>query len=60
VEIGHFDVLVPLSAKGKVLAGALALTSRLKRLTKSNPALWAAARRLRRRAAGQPEGCGDD
>ncbi len=60
VEIGHFDVLVPLSAKGKVLAGALALTSRLKRLTKSTPALWAAARRLRRRAAGQPEGCGDD
>ena len=46
--------------QGQGLGRSTALTSRLKRFVKNTPALWAAARRLRRRAAGQPEGCGDD
>jgi CelD/BcsL family acetyltransferase involved in cellulose biosynthesis len=43
-----FDVFVPLSARGRLLAPALALSGRLKRATKRSPLLMRLAARLRR------------
>ena len=48
IEVRHFDVLVPLTAKGAVLAAALKTRSRLKRFVKRNEFLWSAVKRLRR------------
>lgn len=55
IEDRHFDVLVPVSAKGRMLAGALGAASRTKRAIKSNKVLWPLIKRLRRsRAAATP------
>lgn len=55
LEDRHFDVLVPVSAKGRVLAGLLGAASRTKRAIKSNRTLWPLIKRLRRsRAAPAP------
>ena len=48
IEVRHFDVLVPLTAKGAVLALLLKTGSRLKRFVKRNELLWSAVKRLRR------------
>lgn len=42
-----FDLLIPLSPGGQVLAGALRLTAGIKRTIKQNEALWSLAKRVR-------------
>lgn len=53
IETGHFDVAIPLTAKGHALAAWLATLRRAKAAVKRNPALWQAFRKLRRGAAGR-------
>jgi CelD/BcsL family acetyltransferase involved in cellulose biosynthesis len=47
-ETWQTDVLVPLTAKGQMLAFALRRTARLKSLVKNSPAIWRFVRRLRK------------
>lgn len=51
-ETTHFDVELPLTLKGRALAGGLGLLRRATGTVKRNPVLWQAVKRLRRRAAG--------
>lgn len=53
IETTHFDVLVPLTAKGKLLAAATRSSSRIKAYIKNSPAIWRIAKALRRRGAAQ-------
>ena len=48
-EIRHFDVMLPLTAKGRLYAGARKPLTALKRRVKSSPALSRLVRRLRGR-----------
>lgn len=53
MEIRHFDVLAPLTLKGRALALSLRQTARLKTFIKNNPTIWRLTKRLRRKTAGQ-------
>ncbi len=53
VEMQQFDVVVPLSAKGRLLAHGLRLKAGLKAWIKNSPPVWAFAKLLRRRTAGR-------
>ena len=53
IETRHFDVVVPLTAKGRLLAGSLRLKARIKAYIKNSPAVWKLAKLLRRSAVGQ-------
>ena len=53
LETRQFDVFLPLSAKGRLLAFSLSGFSRMKRTIKDTPALWRAATALRNRRAGR-------
>ena len=57
LEIGHADVYVPLTIKGRAYAAGMRSAAALKRAIKGNQALWAAVKRLRAMARGkdQPE-----
>ncbi|UCI17781.1 GNAT family N-acetyltransferase [Mesorhizobium sp. B2-1-8] len=55
IETQHFEVLVPLTLKGRGLAQALRLGARLKALVKNSPTIWKLAKMLRRKAAGQAQ-----
>lgn len=59
-EITQFDVLVPLSAKGRAYAGLLGATSSLKAWIKANPTAWRLVKRLRRQSRGAAESGADD
>ncbi|MCR4266034.1 GNAT family N-acetyltransferase [Nitratireductor sp. ZSWI3] len=48
LETSHFDTLIPLSAKGRVLAGLHAATTGAKRYVNASPRLWTIVKRLRR------------
>ncbi|BCH33675.1 acetyltransferase [Mesorhizobium sp. L-8-10] len=52
-EIVHHDVIVPLSARGTLLALATHAKNRLKAIVKGNRYLWRLAKALRRRKAGR-------
>lgn len=52
-EDNHFDVAVPLSAKGRVLSLALAALASAKSQVKNNPTLWSLVKRARRRTSGE-------
>jgi len=56
IETRHFDVVIPLSAKGGMLAARMRLAARLKAFVKNRPLIWRLAKLVRRRAAGQPVG----
>jgi CelD/BcsL family acetyltransferase involved in cellulose biosynthesis len=45
---------VPLTFKGRVLAGGMRTASRLKSMVKNSPAVWRIAKALRRRGGGAP------
>ncbi|MGB6117721.1 MAG: GNAT family N-acetyltransferase [Mesorhizobium sp.] len=60
IEERQFDVLLPVTAKGRVLAGMIGTASRVKRAIKSNDRLWTAVKRLRRVRATAPRDTGDD
>lgn len=50
LEIRQFDVLVPLTVRGRLLAHGLEQRSRLKTMLKNNPTIWRLAKLLRRKA----------
>lgn len=50
VETRHFDVIVPLAARGRLAAALWRGKGRAKRFVKNNPALWRLAKGLRRHA----------
>jgi CelD/BcsL family acetyltransferase involved in cellulose biosynthesis len=51
IETTHFDVFVPLTAKGRLMAGGMRAVSRLKSAIKSSPTVWRIAKALRRRGS---------
>ena len=51
IEATHFDVSVPLSVKGHVLAGLSRGKTRLKTFVKRNQFIWGLTKRLRKRNA---------
>ncbi|WP_054313246.1 GNAT family N-acetyltransferase [Mesorhizobium sp. 1M-11] len=53
VEIRQCDALVPLTTKGRTLAGILHQGARAKAFIKNNPMIWKVTKALRRRAQGQ-------
>ena len=52
MEVRHWDVMVPLGAKGRLLAIALRLQRRLVEAVKSHPRLWRLAKAVRRGSGG--------
>ncbi|CDX11218.1 conserved hypothetical protein [Mesorhizobium sp. ORS 3324] len=54
IEVQHFEVLAPLTLKGRALAAALRQGARAKAFIKNNPTAWKLTKMLRRKAAGQP------
>jgi CelD/BcsL family acetyltransferase involved in cellulose biosynthesis len=50
LETTQFDVFIPLSAKGRLLAGAMRGASRLKSFVKNRPIVWRVAKALRKRS----------
>lgn len=53
IETRHFEVLVPLTVKGRMLALTLRQGARLKAFVKNSPMIWKLTKVLRRKAAGQ-------
>lgn len=60
IEIQHADVLVPLTAKGRLYALGLRSTSRVKGAIKNNATLWALVKRLRSGVRGKAAPVEDD
>ncbi len=54
IETRHLDVVVPVSAKGRILAAGLSSVTTIKRAIKQNRVAWALVKRLRRQTATQP------
>jgi len=59
-ETTHFDVAIPVSAKGRLFSAALRVESALKRLVKSNRFIWSLTKRLRKQAAPQTASTDED
>ncbi|MEW6633438.1 MAG: GNAT family N-acetyltransferase [Pseudomonadota bacterium] len=53
VEVQHFEVLAPLTLKGRALAMSTRQGARAKSFIKNNPTIWKLTKMLRRKAAGQ-------
>ncbi|MDQ6434579.1 GNAT family N-acetyltransferase [Mesorhizobium sp. LHD-90] len=53
VETRHFDVLAPLTAKGRLFAGSMRLFASLKAGIKHNPTVWRLTKSLRRQTIGK-------
>ncbi len=53
IETQHFEVLVPLTLKGRLLALVLQEGARLKAFIKHNPTIWKLTKSLRKKTAGQ-------
>ncbi|GLS33401.1 Acetyltransferase involved in cellulose biosynthesis, CelD/BcsL family [Mesorhizobium albiziae] len=51
IETTHFDVFVPLTVKGRLMAASMRATSRLKSAVKKSPTVWRIAKALRRRGS---------
>ena len=51
IETRHFDIAVPVSAKGRLLAAGLSGMTAAKRFVKQNRVIWALVKRLRKQAA---------
>ena len=60
IETRHFDVVVPLTAKGKLLSQALRLGAGVKAWVKNSPTIWKLTKLLRKRTAGQQHPAGED
>jgi len=52
IEIQHFEVLAPLTLKGRALATTMRQGARAKAFIKNNPTVWKLTKTLRRKAAG--------
>lgn len=59
IETRHFDIAVPVSAKGRVLAAGLSGITAAKRFVKQNRVIWALVKRLRKQVAA-PAAAEDD
>ena len=55
IETRHFDVVVPLNAKGALLARSLRLKASVKAWIKNSPTVWKLTKLVRKKAAGQPQ-----
>jgi len=55
IETDHFDVWMPMTTRGKLLAGALSAKARLKALVKHSPLAWRIWKVLRSRAGRSAE-----
>ena len=55
IETRHFDVVVPLTAKGRLLALQMRLAARLKAFVKNSPLIWKLTKLARKRVAGQTD-----
>ncbi|TIV71485.1 MAG: GNAT family N-acetyltransferase [Mesorhizobium sp.] len=53
IEVQHFEVLAPLTLKGRALAAGLRQGARAKAFIKNNPTVWKLTKMLRRKAAGR-------
>ena len=53
IETRQFDIVIPLSFKGRAFAYALRLKTAIKAYVKNSPGLWNVVKRLRRSASGQ-------
>jgi CelD/BcsL family acetyltransferase involved in cellulose biosynthesis len=53
IETQHFEVLIPLTLKGRALALTLRQSAQLKAFIKNSPTVWKLTKTLRRKAAGQ-------
>lgn len=60
IETRHFDLTIPITAKGRVLAAALGATVRLKRAIKGNKMIWALAKRLRKKTVAAAPAADDE
>jgi CelD/BcsL family acetyltransferase involved in cellulose biosynthesis len=60
IEAKHFDVTVPLTVKGRMLAGFSRGKTRLKTFVKRNEFTWALTKRLRRRSSAPAASDGDE
>ncbi|TIW25336.1 MAG: GNAT family N-acetyltransferase, partial [Mesorhizobium sp.] len=60
IETQHFEVLVPLTLKGRALALALRQGARTKAIIKNSPLIWKLTKMLRRKAAGQAAPAAED
>ncbi|WP_237683913.1 GNAT family N-acetyltransferase [Pseudaminobacter soli (ex Zhang et al. 2022)] len=56
IETVHYDVIVPLSMKGRLYAAWLRMLATLKLGVKNSPMIWRFAKAIRRRTLGQSEG----
>lgn len=54
IETRHLDVVVPLTAKGALLARSLRLKAGVKAWVKNSPTVWKLTKLLRKKASGQP------
>ncbi|MBU2145488.1 MAG: GNAT family N-acetyltransferase [Alphaproteobacteria bacterium] len=59
IETRHFDVTIPLTPKGRLLALQMRQTARLKAFVKNSPLVWKLTKVLRRRTAGVAQPAGD-
>ena len=59
IETRHVEVVVPLTAKGQILALQLRLDARLRAFVKSSPLIWNITKLVRKRAAGLPQPADD-
>ena len=59
LETRHFDVIIPLSAKGRLLAVKLRHTARFKAFIKNSPLVWKLAKLARKTTAAQSQPSGD-
>ena len=60
LETQNFDVLLPLTLKGRALAMALHQKARAKAFIKNSPKIWKMTKTLRRKTAGQTTATPDD
>lgn len=60
IEVQHFEVLVPLTLRGRALALTLRQGARAKAFIKNSPFIWKLTKKLRRKAAGQTAPAAED
>ncbi|MEQ1942546.1 GNAT family N-acetyltransferase [Mesorhizobium sp. VNQ89] len=53
IETNHFDIVLPLSFKGRLLVTTLGLKTGVKTYVKNSPTLWNLVKRLRRSTSGK-------
>jgi CelD/BcsL family acetyltransferase involved in cellulose biosynthesis len=60
IESRHFDLHVPLTAKGRIVSAGKRTTGAVKRAIKENQFIWSFVKQLRKSGAGKPVVAGDD